>query len=90
MSELSNGFVCLMGMGTVFIGLICIIILCALMSAVIRSSEKKKASEETDEKIAAPTPIQNRQEIIAAVSAALAEELGEDAKALRIVSFKKI
>ena len=43
--------------------------------------------------VAAPVaaqPIQNRQEIIAAVSAALAEELGTDVSAIRILSFKKI
>ena len=35
-------------------------------------------------------PIENRQEIIAAVSAVIAEELGTDINALRIISFKKI
>ena len=38
----------------------------------------------------APAPIENRQEIIAAVSAALAEEMGTDISAIRILSFKKI
>ena len=38
----------------------------------------------------AAQPIQNRQEIIAAVSAVLAEELGTDVSAIRILSFKKI
>ena len=40
--------------------------------------------EETAEEIA------NRQEFIAAVSAALAEEMGTDVSAIRILSFKKI
>ena len=43
---------------------------------------------------AAPAPaantIPNRQELIAAVSAALAEELGTDVSAIRILSFKKL
>jgi len=34
--------------------------------------------------------IENRQEIIAAVSAVIAEELGTDISAIRIHSFKKI
>ncbi len=33
-------FVCLMGMGTVFVGLICIIIVCKIVSGIIRLSEK--------------------------------------------------
>ena len=39
---------------------------------------------------ASAQPIENRQEIIAAVSAALAEEMGTDISAIRIHSFKKI
>ena len=34
--------------------------------------------------------VENRQEIIAAVSAVVAEELGTDISAIRILSFKKI
>ena len=34
--------------------------------------------------------IPNRQELIAAVSVALAEELGTDVSGIRILSFKKI
>lgn len=38
MSELSNGFVVLMGLATVFIGLICIILLIMIVSALCRIS----------------------------------------------------
>ena len=41
MPEVSNLFVVLMGVGTVFFGLICIIILCMAMSAVCRSMERR-------------------------------------------------
>ena len=34
--DLSNVFVVLMGMGTVFVGLICLVILCLLTSFIIR------------------------------------------------------
>ena len=40
--------------------------------------------------VPADAPIENRREIIAAVSAALAEEMGTDVSAIRILSFKKI
>ena len=36
-------FVCLMGMGTVFFGLICLVALSTLMSAVLRSVGKQPA-----------------------------------------------
>lgn len=87
-------FVCLMGMGTVFVGLICIIIVCKIVSGIIRLSEKAPA--ETAEATPAPAAqpvgeeIPDKQRIIAAVSAAIAEELGTDVGALRILSFKKL
>ena len=93
--EISNTFVVVLGVGVVFIGLICIIILCKILSAVCMLSEKKENTEPAKTTAApvatvAAQPIQNRQEIIAAVSAVLAEELGTDVSAIRILSFKKI
>lgn len=92
MLEYSTGFVVAMGFSVVFIGLICIIIVCKIVSAVCNAAVK---NEEAEKPTAAPTavadrPIENRREIIAAVSAALAEEMGTDVSALRILSFKKI
>ena len=40
--------------------------------------------------VAAPAVIENRQEIIAAVTAVCAEEMGKDVSALRVISFKKL
>ena len=37
MGELSNAFVVVMGIATVFIGLICIIILCEVMGAICKA-----------------------------------------------------
>ena len=68
--DYSSAFVCLMGMGTVFFGLICIVALCCLMSAVCRRDDGG--------------------ELVAAVSAALAEELGTDISGIRILSLKKL
>ncbi len=90
--EVSNLFVCLMGMGVTFVGLICLIVLSSIMSKIV--SKSAPAPAVAPAAAAAPAPaanaIPNRQEIIAAVSVALAEELGEDVSAIRILSFKKV
>ena len=96
LQDITNTFVVALGVGVVFIGLICIVLLCKIVSAVCRLSEKKespdcKAVSTNSVKVAnAVQPIENRQEIIAAVSAVIAEELGTDISAIRILSFKKI
>ncbi len=90
---MSNAFIVGLGFGVVFIGLICIVLLCKIVSAVCIISEGKKAEDVTPARVDAPVaaqPIQNRQEIIAAVSACVAEELGTDISAIRVLSFKKI
>ncbi len=89
-----NGLVVAMGVGTVFLGLISIVIICKIMSAII--APKKETADKSAEcapmasTAAAPAAIENRQEIVAAVSAVVAEELGTDVSAIRILSFKKI
>lgn len=97
MPEVSNGFVSLVGIGTVFVGLICIVFLCTLMSALCRKFSSSKKTESAPAAPAAPAPsapagaqIPNRQEFIAAVSAVLAEEMGTDVSALRILSVKRV
>ena len=93
--EPSNTQVVLMGIGTVFVGLICIIIICKIMGSIIMAGTKK-AETKVVESPAAPVAkpqnnvIENREEIIAAVSAVAAEELGTDISAIRIHSFKKL
>ena len=90
-----DSFVVVMGMVTVFIGLICIVLLCKILGAICSIAEKKQGDEETAP-VTAPAAAgvqpaaENRQEIFAAVSAALAEEMGTDVSAIRIISFKKI
>lgn len=83
--------VCAMGIGIVFLGLIAIILVCKLTSLLCRTG-----------KSAAPIPaavpavekksdvIENRGAFIAAVSAAVAEDLGADVRAIRIVSVKRV
>lgn len=79
-------FVCLMGMGTVFFGLICLIALTYLMSFLLR----RKAALSPAPAAAPTAPEPNQEELIAAVSAAIAEELGTDITGIRIVSMKKL
>ena len=80
-------FVCLMGMGTVFFGLICLIVLTTLLGRIV--GRKQEAAVP-----AAPAPAVeatvNQQELIAAVSAAIAEDLGTDITGIRILSVKKV
>lgn len=89
--EYSSLFVCLMGMGTVFFGLICLIVLTMIMGSIVG----KKAAAPAPVPVGAPpapaaAPEPNRQELVAAVSAAIAEELGTDITGIRILSMKKL
>lgn len=87
-----NLYVVLLGMGTVFFGLICIVLLCMLMSALVRKIENTEIAAPQQTAVAQQTsaPIADRQAIIAASCALIAEELGEDVKNIKVVSFKKM
>ncbi len=99
-AAVNNGFVVAMGIGTVFVGLVCIILLIKLMSMVTAlftaNAPAAPAAPVVPTAPTAPTSpavstaIENRAEIVAAVCAAAAEEMGTDISALRVVSFKKI
>ena len=89
--DYSNLFVCLMGICTVFIGLICIIVLISVMSAVVRSTSKSSAAAPAAPAIAPQTSSTAiTPALVAAVSAAIAEEMNTNVSAIRIVSFKKM
>ena len=84
--DYSSLFVCLMGMGTVFFGLICLIILTSLMGRIMSRKTPTPAA-------AAPVPADaepDRRELVAAISAAIAEDLGTDITGIRILSIKKL
>lgn len=92
---LPGWFVVVMGVGIVFIGLICIVVLCSIMSKIVRLLERNTApaapaQTQAPAAVQAAEPIANRQELVAAISAALAEELGTDVSAIRILSLKKV
>lgn len=82
--EPSNLLVVCLGMGTVFFGLICLIAICVITSKIVRLFEKDTKSTE------APDTIPNKQEIVAAVCAVIAEETGTEANNIKVLSFKKI
>ena len=88
-------FVTLMGIGTVFFGLICIIVLSTVMGAVRKSKSMPAATTPAAApKAAAPAaPAVNtakEQEILAAVIAAVTEDLGPSASRMQITSINKI
>lgn len=91
---MSSVFVCLMGIGIVFIGLICIIFVCKIMGFLIPLFVK--ADNKTIEQKSTPAPVANedlpadeKMSVIAGICAVIAEELGTDANNIRVLSFKK-
>lgn len=96
--EISIAFVCALGIGTVFIGLICIVLLCKVISLICGETSSTKEEGVQQPKAVAQTTVNstaktaniNRGEVVAAISAAIAEELGTAVTGIRIVSIKKI
>lgn len=78
------------GIGLVFVGLICIILLCAVMGAICKKTIKDKPAAVPQKSKGDGAKIANRGEFIAAVSAAIAEEMGTDISGIRILSVKKL
>lgn len=89
--EYSSLFVTLMGIGTVFFGLICIIFLTMAMGAILKGKEKAPAAAAAAPAVApAPKPQGMQPEIVAAITAALSEEVGISSRSMNIVNIKKI
>ncbi len=94
-AEPSNAFVVALGMGTVFVGLICIVILCTIMSAICNKfivkapNAQEAAAPVTPVQATKKVQIQNKGEFVAAIAAAVAEETGEDVSGIRILSIKQ-
>lgn len=86
--EYSNLFVCLMGIGTVFFALSMIVILTKIMSALIGKAPAPAPVVAVPVAPVAPAP--KDPAMMAAISAALAEELGTDIAAIRIHSMKRL
>ena len=91
MAEISNAMAVGIGVGTVFVGLIALILICYIMSTIVRALTKKEAKKAlVPVPQAAPAAISNKGEFAAAISAAIAEDLGTDVTGIRIKSIKKL
>ena len=93
MNEVSNLFVCLMGMGTTFVGLICIIFLTMLMGKIMQ----KIAKPEPPKAAAAPVPAAPAvpadgltAEVKIAILAALQQEPGFDLARVTAIDIRKL
>ena len=89
-------FVTLFGIGTVFFGLICIIYLTMAMGSMLKSSKPAAAPAPAAAAPAAAKPAApvvntaKQQEIIAAITAAISEELGPRANGMTILDIQKL
>ena len=92
-SEPGIGGVAGLGMGVVFAGLICLVIILGILNSIFSKIQTKMPVESKPDASAVPATNSNDKmddETVAAVSAALAEAMGRDVSAIRITSIKKI
>ena len=86
-------FVVLMGMGTVFFGLICIIFLTQIMGKVVGGSAKPVSAAASVATPAAASaeaePEEVKPEILAAITAVLSEESDTSSNGVNIVNIKR-
>ena len=84
----------LLGVGTVFVGLICLVLIIELTHGIIGLFTKNKAEEKRAELETAPDksaePEIEHGHLVACIATAVAEELGTDVSAIRIHSIRRI
>ena len=84
-------FVILMGLGTVFFGLVCLIVLTMCMGRVLsRTAPEAPPSAPPVVLPKAPIKEPNLPEMVAAISAAIAEEVDTDVTGIRILSMRRL
>lgn len=88
--EISNALAVGIGIGTVFAGLVGLILICYIMSTVIRLFTNKEKAAPTAVATPVAAPIANKGEFAAAVACAIAEDLGTDVTGIRIKSIKRV
>ena len=82
-----------LGISIVFLGLVCIIILTKVMGWIMQAftgKEKKEAGSTPAAETIQQAVIPDRAEFVAAVTAAIAEDLGQDVSKIRIHSIRRI
>ncbi|MDY3822951.1 MAG: OadG family protein [Eubacteriales bacterium] len=91
MENISSALVMVLGMGTVFAGLIMLILLTKLMSVVIGRGKGAEQAKAAPVAAAAPAAgISDRKAFDAAIAAAIATYMGNEPEGLRIHSIKKV
>lgn len=90
MPEISMGMVIVMSLATVFVVLICLIIICKLMGVIVNAAAPAKDATEQAAPKAAPAADVMPQQTVAAIAAAIAENMGSDISKIRILSIRKI
>lgn len=85
-----------MGLVTVFVVLICLIILIKIMGALLGNRQQPQVPAAPAPRAAAPAPAPavpagpNKQQLVAAISAAIAEDMGSGVDHIRIHSIRKL
>lgn len=85
-----------MGLITVFVVLICLIILIKIMGAILGGSSSADTAAAAQPQRPVPAPAApaaaapNKQQLVAAISAAIAEDMGSDVNHIKIHSIKRL
>lgn len=95
MGEIGIAQVVLMGLVTVFVVLVCLIIIIKLMGAImVKAAPVEQAEAAVPAPAAAPAAAPavsgNKQQVVAAIAVAIAEEMGTDVSHIRIHSIKRV
>ena len=101
MPEVNPAQVVIMGLVTVFIALICLIIFIVLLGKIMTAVTGNKASQTTPAQATAPAPAApaavpapaaqpGNQQLVAAIAAAIAEDMGEDVDHIKILSIRRV
>ena len=95
MGEIGIAQVVLMGLVTGFVVLVCLIIIIKLMGAImVKAAPAEQAEAAVPAPAAAPAAAPavsgNKQQVVAAIAVAIAEEMGTDVSHIRIHSIKRV
>ena len=97
MNEPSFVQVIAMGLCTVFVVLICLIIIIKIMGAIMTKFTGNAAPAPAPAPAAAPPPVAqapaaggSKQQVVAAIAAAIAEDMGADVNHIKIHSIRKL
>lgn len=92
--NVSTPMVVLMGMVTVFFVLVCLILIITIMGKIMAAATaKQKAAAPAPAPVAAApvaAPVGNKQQLVAVMAAAIAEDMGTDVGRIKIHSIRKL